>query len=1185
MAGSTRFFGLAFFDFNDKLDDPLNVQKEIDRFVLIDKQLYGLYSIFGNGVINGWDVSDNGFSEADGISVAISPGSGIIRSIASETTFPDTVTGLPPLSTFDIYAVLQGSTVRDREIDFVYSFTALGDFAIKLAEVSTGNNGVISINNNIRELIGFKQIIEDEINAHKHRGTPSKIDLQKETKNQLPGALIEGIDANKIISGTLPLERLPIIDHEDLNFNGLLTHAQLDSFVKTLSESNKELLGEVSSVNLMKHIIFMKYKFSNIDDHFVNELAIIPGISPDSFIDFEESTSQINLDQKCISGKPPKVGEFSNIEFNTRSAFQNAFKKTNVDIKSNGVVTLEQDELVRDVIEDFESVSDSGNSIPGFSLTNEVVVDNFDVVSEDTDSLRVDGFYSGKFSANRKFRSLFTKEFSSTRDWTDFDELIVNVKTLSVSHGAVFAYFVNTVNNVDSQSPNFLLLADDEVTDNPDASRNDFEKKSFDISNLDRNNVSKFVIFTDDTSDAFEFYLDEMYVQNKSLYKSQGTIKLRYSTGSPVTFHSLFFDIDEPENTSSLVRVKVANSESLLSRSSFTLGLNDGQVFALTGTHVEIDITLFTEDKSITPELLSTTLRILVDSENHGFNVDDSLDWSAGSLQNLDIINTSGTKANVQISDPINFGGIYFSTLESISEIDDKNIGVLGFSGVNMPISLPQAYGYFESPLRGFDNPVSVKRTIEKNFIIADTDNDRVLLVDSQGSLVKGFTGIAKAESTFFPAIAAYNDNNGILSIAFSRDVDRDSVDISEMSLFLGSTEIKLGSNDSIISSSKIDQILEIQLSSDKQSQISSQSSLKLNFSSGAFVEDVSTSEQAGALIGSQGLDVFVGDMTFVDFIKKPIFADILENDNWIVCNGDRQTEVEDLEQTSESTQEVNDLVNSLSGTATTATSRTLASIVEFAPNEDNEIEFTYSDINFSVYSLGGLIEIPLNRFAVAGISASNISSSSEESTDDSSDSEKTFYKIEYRNTINGNLSSASNVTLESEDGEYGVREKGTETIIVEAGTSLVQESTGVYSYSFEADSGKSFDAFVKVIQNSGDDPVYIEVNPKDTSLANDFNQQAQNALSGKRGKVITIDRTTSQKRFEYTSPDGLYPADVSMSSDGDLVIAESDFENNSGRVIKLDSFGNIVFEYGRGNLGIVKDAKALDNGSYILSL
>ena len=1191
MAGATRYYSLAFFDFGDQLDAPLNVQKEIDRFVIIDKQIYGLYSIFGNGVINGWTVSDNGFSQQNGISVKISPGTGIIRAIAAETTFPGTVSGLPPLSNFDIYAVLQGSTVRDRAVDFTYSQTALGDFAVKLASVTTGNNSVTSINNNVKELIGFKQLIKDEIDAHKHRGSPSKIDLKKETKGQLPGAKIEGIDASKITSGVLPLNQLPIVSHEDLEYDGLLTHAQLDSFVKTLSETNKELLGEISSVNLLKHILFMKYKYSDIDEHFVNELAVIPGITPNSYIDFEASTAVINLDQMCISGVPPKTGEFVDILFNTRTSFENAFKKTNLTVRHNGSVILERDESAKDVIEDFENASSAGSNIPGFTLSSEVVIDNFSIKAEATDTLKVDGFYSGKFNTNRTFRALFTKEFSSVKDWSNFDELVVSIKTISSSHGSVFAYFVNEFNSIEQISPNLLLLASDEITDNPDISRNDFETRTFNISNYNRDNVTKFVIFTDDTSSSFEFFVDDIYVQNTALFKPQGTIKLRYSSGAPVTFHSIFYDIDEPSSTFSLIRVKVASSSDLLSRASYTLGMSDGQVFALTGTHIEIEATLGTEDQEFTPELSSIGIRLFVDSETHGFNIDETSDWSLGTTRNIDIIPTSGSKARLQLTDPINVGGLYFSTRDSVTELDDFNVGVIGFSGVRMPISVAQAYNWFDNPIRGFDNPSSVIRTIEKNFIIADTNNDRVLLVDEEGNLVKGFAGIPTASASFFPVVSVYNPDNQVLTIICSRDVDHSSISLSKISIFINATEMKLGDDEVIRDISKSQQIIEIEISDDKAEQLIGQTNnLYVNFADGAFVEPISNSDQAGSLLGTRGIEIFVGDLTYIDNLLKPIYVNILTNDNWVICNGETKISPVSSDSSSAATTTVNSVVQSALGASSSATTTVnIPSLIEINPKEPDSPELTYDDISFSIYSLGGVVEMPLNRLAIAGIVNLDSDNNSSTSTTSTTSTTKNIYKVEYDNIVtssgNSALTSAASITLESEDGSYGVREVGTGTVVVEAKVQMIQTSKGKYLYTFEAAAGKEFEAVVKVKKTSTSEFEFIAKNIKDSSITDNFTADAIESLSDYRGAVVIVNRDTGQKLFKYISPDGLYASDVDIAPDGNLLVAETDFEGNSGRIIKLDSFGNIIFQYGQGRLGVIKDAKALDNGNFILSL
>ena len=56
MSGKTANFGLGYFDFKDPLDSALSVQVETHRFLTIDSQLFGLYSIFGKGVVSGLEV-------------------------------------------------------------------------------------------------------------------------------------------------------------------------------------------------------------------------------------------------------------------------------------------------------------------------------------------------------------------------------------------------------------------------------------------------------------------------------------------------------------------------------------------------------------------------------------------------------------------------------------------------------------------------------------------------------------------------------------------------------------------------------------------------------------------------------------------------------------------------------------------------------------------------------------------------------------------------------------------------------------------------------------------------------------------------------------------------------------------------------------------------------------------------
>jgi hypothetical protein len=303
MAGFTPWYRLAYFDFGDKLREPINVDHEINRFLTIDSQVYGLYQVFGSGVIDGWEIFDAGYSQLDGIKLGVSAGTGIVRSIAGETFGPKIIASVPPNTSFNVYAVIRRELSSAREVDFVISTTELGGNAIKLASVISGSNSINVVNNEDRQFLPFEQSIQDALDSHKHRGTPSKIDLTKEVKNQLHGSRIHDIPSDKIANGKLDPKVYAPIAHADLLGAGALTHGQVDSFVTSLADqSNRELLGEQALSNHMRQTLFLKYKFADVDETLQNNINLIPGISPNSYIDFVNSTATIDLDLQCIVG-------------------------------------------------------------------------------------------------------------------------------------------------------------------------------------------------------------------------------------------------------------------------------------------------------------------------------------------------------------------------------------------------------------------------------------------------------------------------------------------------------------------------------------------------------------------------------------------------------------------------------------------------------------------------------------------------------------------------------------------------------------------------------------------------------------------------------------------------------------------------------------------------------------------
>ena len=308
MAGTTSYYRMAFFDFGEKISDPLNVQKEEDRFVFIDKQIFGLYKIFGNGVISGWDVfqtSNTTIADLDGLAVGVSEGFGIINGISTETFGTQLVTNLNTDGITYIYATLSGFSARDRSVT-IEGLTTLSSSLnrLLLAVVTTDDGAITRIDNTAKSFISFEQAIVDEINQHKHRGTPPQVDLLLETKNQLPSARIGDLEASKITRGRIPVLNMPSLNHDFLANSGILTHSQLDTIALSLATNNDELLGEVSTTNLMKMILFLKdtQNYMDIDKFMNNEFAFVPGVSLTTDLDLSATTAIVDTEERIIRG-------------------------------------------------------------------------------------------------------------------------------------------------------------------------------------------------------------------------------------------------------------------------------------------------------------------------------------------------------------------------------------------------------------------------------------------------------------------------------------------------------------------------------------------------------------------------------------------------------------------------------------------------------------------------------------------------------------------------------------------------------------------------------------------------------------------------------------------------------------------------------------------------------------------
>ena len=85
-------------------------------------------------------------------------------------------------------------------------------------------------------------------------------------------------------------------------------------------------------------------------------------------------------------------------------------------------------------------------------------------------------------------------------------------------------------------------------------------------------------------------------------------------------------------------------------------------------------------------------------------------------------------------------------------------------------------------------------------------------------------------------------------------------------------------------------------------------------------------------------------------------------------------------------------------------------------------------------------------------------------------------------------------------------------------------------------------------------------------------------------GAVIVYNIRSNSTTFEYSSAEGILVSDVDIDPiTGTYVVAESSFDK-SGRIIKLDSSGNIVFSFGEGTYSIINDINVQIDGSIVIS-
>jgi hypothetical protein len=797
-------------------------------------------------------------------------------------------------------------------------------------------------------------------------------------------------------------------------------------------------------------------------------------------------------------------------------AWQAAHALENLTIVGNTVnLSFDPDqETTTTVIENFETVqaddvvSDGELFQKVTDLTKITLVDNATIVADGNASNVTEGFLSGEFSHRQSFRSLFTKEFDTAQDWTAFNTFIFEVKCLDSgspdNHGAVHLYFTNSA---DENSPNFTVLDAGEVTDG-------FELRTIDISTLTfASDIKSFTIFSDDITNVFTYFIDDIHIVKDILLPEEGTLNLRYSAGAPVVFSTLEWVTTEFPGTEIEVRARAANGTAFLTRATYTDFLNSGDNLNLEGTDVEIEVTFLPdESRVVSPVLHSVRILVLTEAEIDGFAIDTGDEFSRGETSNAQI---SG--ADITLQTPIFVDSFYFALNNAVNQshletpsnassfVTPDSDGAQLSGATDTPIAPNLIFKAVEEMgtsavvnQSSLFQPRSVRRQTGRTFVVADTFNDRILELDEDGALIAGVGSINYQADKLFPIAATIDVRTSILYLVWSRNVSFKTVNVTKITLqsedgtkvqlikdfdkILGLTTDQLQSNNTD------GQIMPIVLSPQNAGLAQQLPPLTTHlFADGSTQDGVvpgginveSVFYKAATGGSTLGIHCFVGNFAYIDGIFTPTWAEKTEDDGFIVANG---------------TIAVKDYSFPTTVSESITNNTNVSSIVEIDSN--NNLIFGSDVMRFSPFIPGRVQELDSTTLLIGGIKPGG---------------------------VDGNPSDPLNFR----------------------------------SISGTADNKNLQKSILKDIFFDGSSPHF--------------------------GSVIIFDKAANSTIFQYTSPEGILVSDVDVDQSGHYVVAESSFEK-SGRVIKLDTVGNIVFTFGEGVYGLINDINVQIDDSIMIS-
>ena len=728
----TSKYGLTYFEKGDYTSSV----PEMQRWETLDNQLYALYNIIGNGVLNGWDLIAN-----SGLSVTIASGSGNVSFVAVKST-QNVSLPLTQSATNYIYANLTNDSYWTQNVTFISSISQnITSNVLLLGTVTTSQTSVTAIDTTGRTVLGFTGLIDSIVKAHRHIGgtnNPPQVNLATDVQGTLNQNNIPPLDASVIQTGIIDPPRIPVISHiTGLSDQGILTHAQLDDFVNTLSLPDQTTMGEVSTTNLLQLILALKHIYPAIDEYLVNELSFIPGISPDSYVDTLNTTANVNTVAHTITGTS-STGFTDYVRIWDTNEDFNDGSLTNVIVDGDAVVlNTRENTLVIDsfvdvntwsiTTQDLSSVPASLTllSPPGTGAELDVLNENVNII-------------------------LQIKKTLSAQPWSNYNYLHFFINTSSVEHGDLFFYINDNTYGIQNSYTN--VLNRNAPTIDQDTLQNGWQEVILDISGYQRNNINEigFYVSTQsgwDTSKGFSFQMKDIYLSSGNEYFDNGDIYLTFGSDFYYTFNTIRWDAIIPtdsESTGVMLQARARfNNTGTFTNEPWTTpsSVTPFDISALIPAntlykYIQIDFN-FTASESLkrSAVLRKVLLDFYAADINNSFVYDIKEEWDAGYQFNLDTTSVANAISIQGISD---VGTIYYGSTGSASQVDSSFNVLKNVTGTLIPRStyqvmngIPPSFGTITGVVRGNDG----------NFVLSDIDNDRIIEVDGSGSLIRGFMG------------------------------------------------------------------------------------------------------------------------------------------------------------------------------------------------------------------------------------------------------------------------------------------------------------------------------------------------------------------------------------------------------------------------------------------------------------